>query len=143
MITIVENGSDFIEVLYFIQKNHNFKLNIMYFILSEANLKLFKLLKSTEFSTPCNPRWEGSERTPTTWHPGKPSVQFLWLDNFEFLISTPGLKSKQIHSTTNRRRYNRCCCNIINTTNYYFCGSPLHKVFVLPMVLFLLYASYL
>ena len=42
----VENSSDFIEALYFIQKKHNPKLNLMYFILSLANLDLFKLLKS-------------------------------------------------------------------------------------------------
>ena len=33
----------------------------MHFILSQANLELFKLLKSKEFSAPYNPCWEGSE----------------------------------------------------------------------------------
>ena len=59
----------------------------MYFIILQANLELFKLLKSKEFSTPYHPRWEGSEQTqPTPLPPkknweggegGKSSDQFL------------------------------------------------------------------
>ena len=33
----------------------------MHFILPQANLELFKLLKPKEFSAPYNPCWEGSE----------------------------------------------------------------------------------
>ena len=55
----------FIEALYFIQKKLNL-LNLIYFIQSQANLELFKLLKSKEFPTPYNPRLEGSEQIPQT-----------------------------------------------------------------------------
>ena len=41
----------------------------MYFILSQVNLELFKVLMSTGFSTTYNPQWEGSK------HP-LPQAQF-------------------------------------------------------------------
>ena len=72
----------FIEALYFIQKKLSLKLNLIYFIQSQANLELFKLLKSKEFSTPYNPRLEGSEQIPETLSLVFATGQF-WIPYFD------------------------------------------------------------
>ena len=72
----------FIEALYFIQKKLNLKLNLMYFIESQANIELFKLLKSKEFSTPYNLHLEGSEQTPQTLSSAFMTGQ-LWIPYFD------------------------------------------------------------
>ena len=59
------------------------KTFLMYFILSQANLELFKLLKSKEFPTPHNPRWKDSEPA-TSPHP-TPQFSFVFASRIPFL----------------------------------------------------------
>ena len=120
----------------------NTTLSLMYFILSQANLELFKLLQSEEFSTPYNPHWEGSE------HPHKPSAQFLWLDNFKFLISTHTVVISMLVLVNGSWSCFSCSCGTVLCRinlleSFFICitlkGNNLYQGFIQAVLMFVLW----